>query len=177
MRVRVALVEDDEGTRESLEAMMRLDPGLEVVGVHGTGETALEQIPASRPDVLLVDIRLPGVSGIEVVGRLRQSMPDLSVLMLTTYEDSDLIFESLRAGAQGYLLKNRPFRELVEAIQHAYEGGSPMSMRIARKVVAYFNEGGRRTETPPQAPEVQPVTGPDTFSEREHQVLGAVRQK
>ena len=83
MKIRVALVEDDEGTRESLEAMLRMDSSLEVVGVHGTGDAALERIPEQRPDVVLMDIRLPGLSGIEVVGRLRSVMPDLCVLMLT----------------------------------------------------------------------------------------------
>ena len=173
MKIRVALVEDDEGTRESLEAMLRMDSSLEVVGVHGTGDAALERIPEQRPDVVLMDIRLPGLSGIEVVGRLRSVMPDLCVLMLTTYEDSELIFESLRAGAQGYLLKNRSFRELVEAIHHVHEGGSPMSMRIARKVVAYFNEAGARAEPSPPVPLVDPVPGPEGFSDREIEVLSA----
>jgi len=173
VKIRVVLVEDDEGTRENLEAMLRLEPGLDLVGVHSTGDAALERIPEELPHVLLMDIRLPGLSGIEVVGRLRPMMAELSVLMLTTYEDSELVFESLRAGAQGYLLKNRPFRELVEAIHQVHEGGSPMSMRIARKVVAYFNEGGQRSERSLPAPAIDSNSGPERISDREHEVLSA----
>jgi DNA-binding NarL/FixJ family response regulator len=156
------LVEDDAGTRESLEALLRTHPAIELAGVYVTGEAALEGVPGQGPDVLLMDIRLPGIGGIEAVARLCRKMPDLSVLMLTTYEDANLIFESLRAGARGYLLKNRPFEELIEAIQQVREGGAPMSMRVARKVVAYFNEA-----RPPQP-------GLEGLSAREQQVLSAL---
>jgi len=109
-----------------------------------------------------MDINLPGMSGIDCVARLKAQMPEQRVLMLTTYEDSNLIFDSLRAGAQGYILKNRPPAELLEAIQQVHEGGAPMSMRIARKVVTFFNE------LPGPAPESE------RLSERETQVLAAL---
>lgn len=162
--IRIALVEDDRGTRESLEALLRGDPGVELVGVHGTGEEALDRVPRERPDVLLMDIRLPGIGGVEVVGRLCRIIPGMSVLMLTTYEDPQTIFEALRAGARGYLLKNRPVEELLDAIREVHAGGSPMSMRIARKVVSYFQD--------PRP--VQP--GMEALSDREAQVLAGLAQ-
>lgn len=164
MKTRICLVEDDAGTRESLEALLRQDPTMEVAGVYGTGEAAMARVPEQRPDVLLMDIRLPGMGGIEVVSRLCRAMPDLCVLMLTTYEDANLIFESLRAGARGYLLKNRPMEELSSAIRQVREGGAPMSMRVARKVVAYFNE---------PRPMHSDLEG---LSERELQVLSGLSQ-
>ena len=163
-RIRIALVEDDRGTRESLEALLRADPGVEVVGVHATGEEALERVPQEKPDVLLMDIRLPGIGGVEVAGRLSRSMPSLSVLMLTTYEDPQTIFEALRVGAHGYLLKNRPLRELMEAIHEVHAGGSPMSMRVARKVVSHFQDQR------PARPSLE------SLSDREAQVLGGLAQ-
>jgi len=92
-------------------------------------------VPAAKPDVALVDINLPGMSGIECVAQLTAMMPQLQVLMLTMYEERDLIFNSLRAGAKGYLLKKTPAPELVQAVEQVHAGGTPMSMQIARKVV------------------------------------------
>src|SRR4029079_12868107 len=97
-------------------------------------------IPTEKPDVALVDINLPGMSGIECVSKLKAQMPNLQVLMLTTYEEGDLIFNSLRAGAKGYLLKNMPPAELVQAVAQVHAGGAPMPMQIARKVVDYFSQ-------------------------------------
>ena len=162
MRTRVCLVEDDAGTRESLEALLRTAPSIDLAGSYATGEAALAGVPGQRPEVLLMDIRLPGIGGVDVVSMLCRTLPDLSVLMLTTYEDTHLIFDSLRAGARGYLLKNRPLEELIEAIRQVREGGAPMSMRVARKVVAYFNE---------PRPLERSVDG---LSDREQEVLSAL---
>ena len=136
--ISVSIVEDSRGTRESLTELLKRPPGLRCVGAYPHGEAALREFPAAPPDVVLMDINLPGMSGIECVARLKQQSPQTQVLMLTTYEEGDLIFESLRAGASGYLLKNMPPGELVHAVEQVHAGGSPMSMHIARKVVNHF---------------------------------------
>ena len=140
MRIRVAIVEDSRGTRESLTELLGHAPTLRCVGAHHTGEEALQQIPAEAPDVVLMDINLPQMNGIECVARLKQQLPQTQVLMLTTYEEGDLIFNSLRRGASGYLLKGMPPAELVQAIEEVHAGGAPMSPQIARKVVAHFQQ-------------------------------------
>lgn len=138
MAIAVSIVEDNQGTRDGLKALVSRTPGLRCVGTHASGEEALRGIPEEKPDVVLVDINLPGINGIECVGALKESLPEAHILILTTYDQDDLIFESLRAGAHGFLLKNMPPNELMQAIIQVHEGGSPMSMRIARKVVKYF---------------------------------------
>ncbi|HWW02192.1 MAG TPA: response regulator transcription factor [Candidatus Acidoferrum sp.] len=140
MRIRVSIVEDDRGTRESLSELLGRAPALRCVGAHPSGEEALSRIPGEQPDVVLMDINLPGMSGIECVSRLKEILPKTQVLMLTTYEESDLIFDSLRKGASGYLLKNMPPSELIQAVEQVHAGGAPMSMQIARKVVNHFQQ-------------------------------------
>ena len=140
MRITVSIVEDNRGTRESLSELLGRASALQCVGAHPTGEEALRQIPVERPDVVLMDINLPGMSGIECVRRLKELLPKTQVLMLTTYEESDLIFDSLRNGASGYLLKNMPPAELIQAVEQVHAGGAPMSMQIARKVVNHFQQ-------------------------------------
>lgn len=157
--ITVALVEDDEGTRSALVALIEGATPMKCVGSYPTAEEALAGIPAAKPDVALIDINLPGMSGIECVARLKDQLPSLHALMLTTYEESDLIFDSLRAGAEGYLLKNMPPDELIQALEDVQEGGAPMSMQIARKVVQYFHPNHRKGS------EV------DSLSPREYEVL------
>jgi len=140
MAIRVTIVEDNPGMRESLRELVARAPQLTCATAHATGEEALRHFEQEAPDVVLMDINLPGMSGIECVVRMKVRRPATQVLMLTMYEDSELIFESLRAGASGYLLKNQPATELVQAIEQVHAGGAPMSMRIARKVVAYFQQ-------------------------------------
>ena len=139
-RIKVSIVEDSRGTRESLMELLGRVPGLHCVGAHASAEEALKTIPHEQPNVVLMDINLPGMSGIECVGRLKAQMPRTQVLMLTTYEESDQIFDSLRNGASGYLLKNMPPTELVQAVEQVHAGGAPMSMQIARKVVTHFQQ-------------------------------------
>jgi DNA-binding NarL/FixJ family response regulator len=138
MAIRVSIIEDSHGTRESLKALLERTAGLQCVGAHPNAEVALREIPTEKPDVVLADINLPGMSGIECVARLREIVPKTHILILTTYDQDDLIFESLRAGAHGFLLKNMAPSELMQAITQVHGGGSPMSMRVARKVVKYF---------------------------------------
>jgi len=159
MRIRVSIVEDNRGTRESLTELLNRAPALHCVGAHPSGEEALQQIPAELPDVVLMDINLPQMNGIECVSRLKQQMPKTQVLMLTTYEESDLIFDSLRKGASGYLLKNMPPTELVQAIEQVHAGGAPMSMQIARKVVSHFQQIKK------------PQSDMEQLTKREHEIL------
>jgi DNA-binding NarL/FixJ family response regulator len=138
--VKVAVVEDNPDTRESLVALLGSSAGLRCVGAHASGEEALRDLPAQHPDVVLVDINLPGMSGIECVSRLSVLLPSIRILILTTYDERDLIFEALRAGADGYLLKKSGYEELVGAIEELNAGGAPMSMPVARQIVQHFRK-------------------------------------
>src|ERR1700744_3357522 len=138
--ITVSVVEDDLETCEVLAARVNHAIWLHCLNTYANAELALHSIPVEKPDVLLVDINLPGMSGIECVGKLSALLPELPMLMITTYEEAELIFNSLRAGAKGYLLKNTPPAELVQAIEQIHGGGAPMSMQIARKVVNFFHQ-------------------------------------
>jgi DNA-binding NarL/FixJ family response regulator len=142
----VAIVEDAAGIREDLVALLNGSPGCRCVGACASGEEALIQIPFWRPEVVLMDINLPRMSGIECVARLKARMPELLVLMLTVYEDGDSIFRALKAGASGYLVKRLASDKLLEAIQEVSAGGAPMTCHIARKVVQFFNQAGPSPE-------------------------------
>src|SRR5580658_804761 len=137
--IKVAIVEDDEYIRTSLSELVNGAPNLDLAGAYEDGPAALAGIPHSRPDVVMMDIQLPGVNGVECVRELKSALPDVNFLMLTAYEDSDNLFESLKAGASGYLLKRTSSTRLLQAIQELYNGGSPMTPHIARRVVRYFS--------------------------------------
>lgn len=139
MAITVSIVEDDHDTRAALATRINRAPTLRCLNTYATGESALRGIPSEKPDVVLVDINLSGMSGIECVAKLKIQLPQLTVLMITTYEETELIFNSLRAGAKGYLLKNTPPAGLIQAIEQIHAGGAPMSMQIARKVVDHFH--------------------------------------
>lgn len=136
-------MEDDDWIRENLAAEIRQAQGFACLAAYATAEEALSRIPAQAPDVLLVDINLPKMNGIECVRQVKGLVPSCQVLMLTVYEDSERIFNSLLAGASGYLLKRTPRTEILQAILDVHEGKSPMTGHIARKVVQYFNQRGR----------------------------------
>ena len=159
MRIKVSIVEDKPGTRESISELLERSQTLRCVGAHPDGEEALRRIPAEAPDVVLMDINLPGMSGIECVARLKERLPATQILMLTTYEESDLIFDSLRRGASGYLLKNVPPSEIIEAVEQVHAGGSPMSMKVARKVVSHFQQIKK------------PTSKFEQLTKREHEIL------
>jgi DNA-binding NarL/FixJ family response regulator len=139
MPTTISIVEDDAGTRENLAALLNETPAFHCLQTYASGEAALRGIPVEKPDVALVDINLPGMNGIMCVAGLKTQLPDLQVLILTRHDDSDLVFDALRAGASGYLLKKMIPTELISAIGQVQAGGAPMSMQIARKVVGYFN--------------------------------------
>jgi DNA-binding NarL/FixJ family response regulator len=136
--IRIAVVEDDKMVREVLEILLSGTPGFMCVASFGNGEDAVAGLPGVNPDVVLMDINLPGISGIECIARIKDQDLPMLFIMLTIFEDSDAIFQSLSAGASGYLLKQTPPARLLEAIQDVYQGGSPMSREIARKVVQSF---------------------------------------
>jgi len=140
--VKIVIVEDETWIRENLVREINSAPGFRCLNHYRTAEEALQGIPADQPDVVLMDINLPGMDGVECVRRLRATFPELRFLMLTVYEESEKIFKSLLAGANGYLLKRTSTAEMLEAIQQVRGGGAPMSSSIARKIVAYFNEMG-----------------------------------
>lgn len=140
--IRVGIVEDDLRTREGLAALIRGTPGYRCVGLFGSVEEALPAVTAQRPDVLLVDIHLPGMPGSEAVAPLRERCPSAHVLMLTAYGNEDQILASICNGAAGYLLKTTPPDQLLAAIRQAHEGGAPMSPEIASKVVDLLRRAG-----------------------------------
>ena len=140
MSIRVSIVEDQTDIRESLKILLNGTTGFECISTHPSAEDALEQIPKYKPNVVLMDINLPEMTGIDCVRKLKELLPDVQVLMLTMYEDSDQVFESLTAGASGYLLKRDPTAKVLDFIQEVVNGGAPMSPRIARTVVQYFQK-------------------------------------
>jgi DNA-binding NarL/FixJ family response regulator len=142
MAIKVSIIEDDAWIRENLSARIGQAQGFVCSGAYRTGEEAVAQVPAHAPDVILMDINLPKMNGIECVRQLKALIPSAQILMLTVYEDSDKIFNSLLAGASGYLLKRTPQAEILEAIADVHRGNSPMTGHIARKVVQYFNQRG-----------------------------------
>jgi DNA-binding NarL/FixJ family response regulator len=138
--ITISIIEDQKEIRESLAEYLGNTPALRCVGAHATGEDGVRNIPKENPDVVLIDINLPGMDGIQCVARLKRLLPKTQVLMLTTYDDGDLIFDSLRAGANGYILKNMPQEEMVQAVRQVHAGGAPMSLQIARKVINHFHD-------------------------------------
>ena len=153
MSIRVAVVEDKAPFRRGLGAIFELTPGIECVGMYATGEEALRQIPLAAPEVVLMDLNLPGMSGIDCTRELKRLRPQTQVVMLTIEENSDRVFAALRSGAAGYLLKAAPPQEILEGIQLVAQGGSPMSAVIARRVVESFHgpppvEGAKESLAP-----------------------------
>lgn len=145
-RIRIAIVEDLEEIRSGLETLIRESDGFVCVGAYPNGSQALAGIPDAAPDVVLMDIDMPGMDGIECIERLKLRQPELQIMMLTVFSDDEKIFRSLTAGASGYLLKKTPPAELLTAITELYHGGSPMSSAIARKVVTAFRQPSMSTE-------------------------------
>jgi DNA-binding NarL/FixJ family response regulator len=145
VNIAVSIIEDDVPAREILAGWIRRGDGFKCVSEHGSAESALAKMPQEKPDVVLVDINLPGLSGIECVRRLKPVMVNTQFVMVTVYEDADHIFNALAVGASGYLLKQTPRNDLLAALKEVHAGGSPMSSNIARKVVQSFRRPGTDT--------------------------------
>jgi DNA-binding NarL/FixJ family response regulator len=156
----VAIVEDDSRLRDQLVEILNTAPDIKVVGAYATGEEALKKIPEQHLDVVLMDIKLPKMSGIQCVAQLKRVNPGLRVIMVTVYKDNERIFKALKAGADGYLIKSNPPNQLLEAVRDVNSGGAPISSHIARKVIEHFH-----LLTPHNGEE-------ENLTAREQQVLG-----
>jgi len=141
--VKVLIVEDNDNIRLGLKMLIDGTDGYSITGVYSDCESMFKEVEKIEPDVVLMDIDLPGMSGIEGIKRLNTIFPDIRIMVLTIYEEKDTVFKALCAGACGYMVKKTPPAQLLEAIQDAYEGGAPMSSHIARKVVDFFQDKGR----------------------------------
>jgi len=146
--IKVSIVDDEPDLRENIAGYVGAAKGFRCIGLYGNARDALANIPKEKPDVVLMDINLGGMSGIECVRLLKPQVPEAQVVMLTVFEDTEKIFSALAAGASGYLLKRMPPAKLLEAIREVHEGGSPMSAPIARKVVQSLQPAPARAETP-----------------------------
>jgi DNA-binding NarL/FixJ family response regulator len=162
MSIRVSIIEDDAALRKAIRERIDGDRRFDIVSDYASAEAAIKQLPQDQPDVVLSDINLPGMSGIDCVRKLKPLMPKTQFVMLTVYEDSERIFQALTAGATGYLIKRASRSELLDAIMSVHRGESPMSSGIARKIVASF----QRTE-PAET---------DKLSPREKQVIELLAQ-
>ena len=159
MPINVSIVEDSDKFRETLARVLNRSEGFRCISHYPNAEDALKALPNDKPEVVLMDINLPGMNGVECVRQLKQLMPTLQVMMLTVYEDTENIFNALAAGATGYMLKRTSRDELLDAIREVHRGGSPMTTHIARKVVLSFQK---------PAPMASPT---ETLSPREQEVL------
>ena len=137
--IRIAVVEDDAGLRDTFQQIFGSVPDFRVVGGWADGESAVRQLPAKSPDVVLMDINLPGMSGIECLRQLKETLPKVRVIMVTVYDDNDSLFQSLVAGADGYLLKRATRLRLLDSVREIVSGGAPISPQMARRMVEYFH--------------------------------------
>jgi len=165
MPITVSIVEDQEPLRNTLARVLNRAEGFKCISHFGSAEEAIKEIPKNPPELVLMDINLPGLNGVECVRQLKEKLPKLVILMLTVYEDTENIFNALAAGAAGYMLKRTPRSELLDAIKEAQRGGSPMTTHIARLVVQSFQK-------PVQAPD----PGLENLSPREQEVLDCLAQ-
>jgi len=168
MPISISIVEDNDKLRGTLAKVIGRTEGFRFVSDYASAEDALAQLPAAKPDVVLMDINLPGINGVECVRKLKPLLPKTQVMMLTVYEDTENIFNALAAGANGYMLKRTPTKELIAAIHEMQRGGSPMTTHIARLVVQSFQK--------PVAVAPAADTSLSELSDREQQVLDLLAQ-
>jgi len=167
MPISVSIVEDNDKLRGTLAKVIGRAEGFRFASDYGSAEDALAGLPKVKPDVVLMDINLPGMNGVECVRQLKVLLPTTQIMMLTVYEDTENIFNALAAGASGYMLKRTPVKELIEAIHEVKRGGSPMTTHIARKVVLSFQKTSGQQQAANELSEL---------SEREQQVLDLLAQ-
>lgn len=156
--ITIAIVEDLDEVRDGLKNFISLSTDFLVVGTFKTGEEAFVKLPEITPDIVIMDINLPGMNGIECIRQVKDKSPDTQFMMFTVYENDEKVFEALKAGASGYLLKNTGLLQIAESVKELHEGGSPMSANIARKLVNLFRDKKEKT----------PV---DVLSNRENEIL------
>ena len=145
MSISIAIVEDLDVVRNGLKDFISLSTDFIVIGSFKTGEEALEHLPEIRPDIVIMDINLPGMNGIECIRQVKDKSPATQFMMFTVYENDDKVFEALKAGASGYLLKNTGLLQIAESVKELHEGGSPMSANITRKMVNLFRDTDKKT--------------------------------
>ncbi|MDR3628535.1 MAG: response regulator transcription factor [Ignavibacteriaceae bacterium] len=162
--IKVIVVEDNDTIREGLKILIDGTEGYGCIALYSRCEPMLKNLAKMKPDVLLMDIGLPGMNGIEGIKQAKAILPELNILVLTVYEENDLIFDALCAGACGYLVKKTPPSKLLEAIHEAYHGGAPMSSHIARKVIDFFQ----------QKKQFAPVDSPNILTPREKEILSGL---
>lgn len=160
-KISISIVEDVTDYREVLTMAIASEPDLKVIGAYANVESFLRDLSKHQPDVVIMDIQLPGMSGIEGVWKVKELRPSTEVIMCTVFEDDEKIFQSLRAGACGYILKSTPIDEIIEAIHEVAHGGAPMTPKIARKVLSTFKTKTRNKE----------VETPDVLTDRENEIL------
>lgn len=175
MAIRVIIIEDDHRLRSGLTEMVNSDRACECVGTFGSGEEAVAQAPALQPQVAIMDINLPGMDGIECVRQLSELLPDLQIVMLTVYQDTNNLFRALAAGAHGYLVKPARARDLLAAIRDIHQGGAPLTSALARKVVDAFRD---KTHEEPKSEVTLPGSGIEAgqLAPREEMVLDLLAQ-
>lgn len=159
MSISIVIVEDLDEVREGLNNFISLSPDFKVMDSFKTAEEALYAVPGLKPDIVIMDINLPGINGIECIRQLKDKSPSTQFMMFTVYENDEKVFEALKAGASGYLLKNTGLVQLSEALKELYNGGSPMSANIARKLVTFFRSTEKESERL------------ETLSDRENEIL------
>src|SRR4026208_203116 len=145
MSISLAIVEDLDEVREGLKQFISLNPEFKVLDTFKTAEEALYDLPRLQPDIVIMDINLPGMNGIECIREVKEKSPQTQFMMFTVYENDEKVFEALKAGASGYLLKNTGLVQLIESLKELYNGGSPMSANIARKLVTVFRREQKET--------------------------------
>jgi len=160
--MRILLVEDNALLRENLRILLSGESTVELVAAYESAEEALAEFRSVRPDVLLSDLDLPGMSGVELIRRVKRSCPDMDIMAFTIFEDRDTVFAAIKAGASGYILKGSSPRELLEALTSLSQGGAPMSPKIARKVIREFQAAGDENVSP--------------LSHRECEILKSIEQ-
>jgi DNA-binding NarL/FixJ family response regulator len=159
MSITLVIVEDLDEVRQGLSQFLSLNPEFNVLDTFKTAEEALVDLPVINPDIVIMDINLPGINGIECIRQVKKKVPRTQFMMFTVYENDEKVFEALKAGASGYLLKNTGLLQITESLKELYKGGSPMSSNIARKLVTIFRE--QQTDT-------EPV---EALSKRENEIL------
>ncbi|MCS6940328.1 MAG: response regulator transcription factor [Roseiflexaceae bacterium] len=169
--IRVLLVDDQTLIRQGIAMLLELEPDLEVVGAVGDGRAAIEAVEKLRPDVVLMDVRMPGMDGVTATRELSRRFPEVGVIILTTFDDDEYVFEGLKAGARGYLLKDISSEEMAEAVRTVARGEALIQPSIARKVVAEFSR--LAVGTPPASERMLPRS-PNALTERELDVLKAL---
>ena len=164
MAIRISIVDDDTQFRQILEKLLAKTAGFECVTSYGDPRVALRQLPQDKPDVVLIDMQMPGMTGIDCVAALRRQAPEIRAIMLTVFEQDEQVFQALAAGAYGYLVKRTAPAKIRDAIREVHAGGSPMSAHIARKVVASFHQAATITLSPQEREVLTHLSHGDTYA-------------